>query len=136
VHGRRKDFFQGISGFFPKFSRGPEVVKFVFLPLETSETAFLLKFSNPYPLPTRFVTSLGHQGRRRVFWEGPNFLNYMSNSFELCPTHFFKGGEQFFRWGFHPRVTGLLPTPMLACRKKFVPHHLKVGVISSVLTPF
>ena len=26
---------------------------------------------------TRPVTSLGHQGGRRVFWEGPKFLNYV-----------------------------------------------------------
>ena len=33
---------------------------------------------------TRPVTSLGHQGGRRVFWEGPKFL-------KLCPTHFSRG---------------------------------------------
>jgi len=60
----------------------------------------------------------------------------MSNSFKLCPTYFYKEGEKFF-WGAKaPLVTGLLPTPMLVCRKKFVPQHLKIDVISSVLTPF
>jgi len=51
----------------------------------------------------------------------------------------FQGGENFFRVDFAPLlplVTGLFPTPMLVCRKKFVPHHLKIGVITSVLTTF
>ena len=41
----------------------------------------------------RPITSLGHQKGRRVFREGPNFLNYtMSSIFELCLTHFSRGG--------------------------------------------
>jgi len=53
----------------------------------------------------------------------------MSKSFKLFPTHFSQVGE-------NPLVTGLLATPMLVCRKKFVPYHLKIGIISSVLSPF
>jgi len=36
----------------------------------------------------RPVTSLGHQGGQRVFWEGPKF-------FKLCPRHFSRWGEKF-----------------------------------------
>jgi len=36
----------------------------------------------------RPVTSLGHQGGRRVFWEGPKIL-------KLCPRHFSRWGEIF-----------------------------------------
>jgi len=50
----------------------------------------------------RPVTSLGHQGGRRVFWEGDKF-------FKLCPIvskyvrHIFsRGGEIFSRGGFAP----------------------------------
>jgi len=37
-------------------------------------------------LTSRPVTSLGAQGGRRAFWEGPKF-------FKLCPTHFSRGRE-------------------------------------------
>jgi len=48
----------------------------------------------------RPITSLGHQEGRRVFREGPKFLNYTtSNIFELCPTHFSRGGRKFFYGG-------------------------------------
>jgi len=56
----------------------------------------------------------------------------MSNTF--FPV--FPGGRKIFQGAKAPLVTGLLPTHMLVCRKKFVPHHLKIGVISSALTPF
>jgi len=48
----------------------------------------------------RPVTSLGHQGRRRVFWEGPNF-------FKLCPIvltyaqHIFPGRAKSMGRGVH-----------------------------------
>jgi len=78
--------------------------------------------------PIRPVTSLGDQGWRRVFWEGPKsfklfpiVFNYpqqifpggakefageasprfptgygpMSSSFKVCPTHFYRGDENF-----------------------------------------
>jgi len=48
-------------------SRGDKSGEICLLPLETKKTAFLVKFSNSCPFPTRPVTSLGHQGRRRVF---------------------------------------------------------------------
>jgi len=58
------------------------------------------------PHTNRPVTSLGHQGWRRVLWEGPNF-------FKLCPIilnyvqHIFPGGRKIFHGGNGPLVTGL-----------------------------
>jgi len=57
---------------------------------------------------TRPVTSLGHQGWRRVFWEGPKF-------FKLCPI-VCNCAQQNFPWraksfaGRFPLVTGLIVT--------------------------
>jgi len=54
----------------------------------------------------RPVTSLGHQGGRRVFWEWPKL-------FKLCPIllnnvqNIFPGGREFFLGEFAPLVTGL-----------------------------
>jgi len=47
------------------------------------------------PFADRPVTSLGHQGGRRVFWEGLKFL-------KLCPTHFSRWSEKFCRGSFVP----------------------------------
>jgi len=61
--------------------------------------------------PIRPVTSLGHQGWRRVFWEGPKFST-------LCPIVFnyaqqiFPGGAKRFAGRLRPPfplVTGLCP---------------------------
>jgi len=38
------------------------------------------------------LTRLGHQGWRRVYWEGRKF-------FKLCQTHFSSEGQIFFRGG-------------------------------------
>ena len=136
VHGRRKDFPGGSSWFFEKFCRRAKKWRNMFFyHLKWRKQHFLLKCSNSCPLPTMPVTNLGHQGRWRVFWEGPKF-------FKLCPIvlnyvqHIFPRRAKIVSRAKAPLVTGLLPTPMLVCRKKFVPHHLKIGVISSVLTPF
>ena len=43
----------------------------------------------------RSVTSLGHQGGRRVFWEGTKF-------FKLCPIHFSMASEKFCKGSFAP----------------------------------
>ena len=54
----------------------------------------------------RPVTSLGHQGWRRVFWEGPEL-------FKLCrivlnyPQRIFPGGRKIFQGRFAPLVAGL-----------------------------
>jgi len=47
-------------------------------------------------IKSRPVTSLGHQKGRRVFWEGPNFLNYVNT--------FFQGGRKMFSVGFAPLI--------------------------------
>jgi len=81
-------------------------------------TKFLGKIRTRYPLHTpkiacsytRPVTSLRHQMGQRVFWEGPKF-------FKLCPTHFSRGGERYFRGGFAPLVTGLSYTYVF-CKKR------------------
>ena len=52
---------------------------------------------------SRPVTSLGHQRRQRVFWEGPKILNYVQ--------HIFPGGRKNFQEGLSlcaPLVTGLV----------------------------
>jgi len=85
------DFPRAACGFSKSFSRGPKVVKFDFYRLKLRKQHFCWNVQIPAPLPTRPVTSLEHQGRRRVFWEGSKF-------FKLCPTLFSKGEEKFFRW--------------------------------------
>jgi len=40
------------------------------------------------------VTSLGHQAGRKLFG-GDQIFKSMSNSFKLCPTHFFRGAKNF-----------------------------------------
>jgi len=63
----------------PKVFLGrPKVMKFVFYHSKLRKQLFLLNYSNSCPLPIRPVTSLGHQGRRRVLWDGPKI-------FKLCP---------------------------------------------------
>ena len=43
---------------------------------------------------TRPVTSLGHQVRRKVFWEGPKFLNYVQY-YETISNTFFQWRRNF-----------------------------------------
>ena len=71
----------------------------------SSANARRLKSRHPFAhaaqQPIRPVTSLGDQWWRRVFWEGPKiFKLYMSNSFQLCPTHFSREG--IVQGGFSP----------------------------------
>jgi len=44
-HGRRKDFFQGVShyGIFPKFFQGAKSGEICFFPLKTKKTTFFAK---------------------------------------------------------------------------------------------
>jgi len=65
---------------------------------------------------SRPVTSWVHQGRRRVFWEGPNFLKpcpivCMSNTFS-------RRSKNFFRRSSPPLVTGLHGSPNYGPRFK------------------
>jgi len=46
-------------------------------------------------LPLRPVTSLGHQGWWRVFWEWPKFLNYVQY-FQTTSNTFFQRRIKFF----------------------------------------
>ena len=61
-------------------------------------------------LGNRPPTSLGHQGGRKVFWEGDKF-------FKRCPIvskyvqHIFPGGRKFFYGALPPLVTALLGSP-------------------------
>jgi len=55
-----------------------------------------LKIMSLMIVSSRPVTRLEHQGWRRVCSKGP-----MSNSFDLCSTHFSRGGETFCR-GLNP----------------------------------
>jgi len=55
--------------------------------------SLLSLFQRSNIISTRPVTSLGHQRRRRVFWEGPKFFKLCPNGFELCPTQFSRGGD-------------------------------------------
>jgi len=62
----------------------------------------------------RPVTSLGHQVERRVFWDGPNFSNYVQQQkFSTMPNIFSRGGESLPS----PLVTGLCPIVL-----KYVQH--------------
>ena len=45
------------------------------------------------------VTSLGHQEKRRVFWEGPNLLNYVQY-FQTGSNTFFQGGGNVSKGSF------------------------------------
>ena len=64
----------------------------------------MLQFWHIIPRP---VSSLGHQGWRRIFWEESKF-------FKLCPKvlnyaqHIFPGGQKFRRGGSSSLVTGLI----------------------------
>jgi len=51
--------------------------------------------------PIRPVTSLGHQGWQRLFW-GAQVCQTVSNSFQLCPTDFSRGGEKVCWGSFAP----------------------------------
>ena len=82
--------------------------------------------------PIRSVTSLGHQGWRRVFWEEPTF-------FKLCPIVFnyaqqiFPGGRNGLLRGFaplSPLVTGLCPIVL-----KYI-QHIFTGGAKIVLPGF
>ena len=48
-------------------------------PFENASIAWLIPKSKL--VPTRDVVSLGHQEGRRVFWRGPNCLNYVQHIF-------------------------------------------------------
>ena len=59
---------EGTSWFFEVFLWGSKSGEVCFLPLKTKKTAFFCwKYQNLAPFPTRPETSLGHQGRRRIF---------------------------------------------------------------------
>jgi len=51
---------------------------------------------------------LGTPGVAKSFLRGAQLFKTMSNNFQLCPTHFSWGGEQFCRGGEAPLVTGLI----------------------------
>jgi len=55
----------------------------------------------------RPVTSLGHQGGRSVFCEGPNFFTLCPIDLNYVQKHFSTGGEKFPK-GLRPLVTALI----------------------------
>jgi len=102
-------------------------------PLDRKASSSFRSWAMP-PL-SRPVTSLGHQGERRVFWERPIFLHYVQTVFP--------GGGNFLA-DFAPLVTALL----LWCAKCAVPPdnvgseiailrtYLKIDIVYRSHSPF
>ena len=95
-------YFPGgpLVDFFRSFPRKAKSGEICFLPHENKKTAFFAEIFNSCPIPTRPVTSLGHQGRWRVFWEGPKF-------FKPCPV-VLNYVQHIFLGGFAPPGYGLV----------------------------
>ena len=70
--------------------------------IETSCLSFVLLFLKSTLLLNcskhnwKALTRLGHQGRRRVYWERPFF--------KLCATHFSKEGQNFIQGRLSPAL--------------------------------
>ena len=67
----------------------------------------------------RPVASLEHQGWQKSFLRGAQIFQTMSNSFQLCPTHF-SWGTKTFAGVFGPLVTGLAVWQFLLPNWKFL----------------
>jgi len=66
-------------------------------------------------LSARPVTSLGHQRGEEFSESGPNFLNYMSNTFKLLPAYFSRRGEKFSRGWLCPPGYGYALSYLFVC---------------------
>jgi len=51
---------------------------------------------------TQARNQLGTPGVAKSFLIGAQVFSTTSNSFQLCPTHFSRGGEKYCRWGEAP----------------------------------